>query len=405
MRKLSTLTFGALVGLSAAISAGLGGCTVNEISTPTPGADGGGPDGSLTNTDASSDAGAQGLDFKPSNVSLDGVDLSKVGDVVLNGPCQVETESKSVSCADSDAFAFTTITQPDASRIAVYVARSIRLETNAILDVRGTLPIVLVALDKMEILGTIHVNAESSYKSPGGYLSAGSNDKGGGPGGGGAGSESNAGGGASYCGVGGTGAAKSGGTAASGGATYGNPEISPLVGGSGGGAGSVGGGGTGGGAIQLVAGHAFTLAANGIVHAGGGGGNFGGAVGSQHAGGGGSGGSILIEAETATIAGILAANGGGGGSGDTSATGQDGLPDDTAAKGGQSSSGANGGGGSAGATLTGSPGIWVQDESAGGGGGGAGRIRVNTKSGAADITGKVSPSKGTTCLSEGALKY
>jgi hypothetical protein len=61
-----------------------------------------------------------------------------------------------------------------------------------------------------------------------------------------------------------------------------------------------------------------------------------------------------------------------------------------------------GGAGSAGATVDGVAG-GVSSTDFGGGGGGAGRIRVNSTSGAAIVTGVVSPSLTTACATQGMI--
>jgi hypothetical protein len=63
-----------------------------------------------------------------------------------------------------------------------------------------------------------------------------------------------------------------------------------------------------------------------------------------------------------------------------------------------------GGAGSAGSTINGSAGSGgASNGQNGGGGGGAGRIRINTSSGSATITGIVSPSMSTSCATQGTL--
>jgi hypothetical protein len=87
-----------------------------------------------------------------------------VGDWTVDSSlCTLHSESKEVGCGDYDALAYTTITQPDASKIGVYVARSIRVEPNARLSFKGTYGVALVALDTFDILG-----AASSRRSTSG---------------------------------------------------------------------------------------------------------------------------------------------------------------------------------------------------------------------------------------------
>lgn len=419
MRRFSTVSCSAIVLAGAVFAASNSGCTINPLSTSDT--DGGAKQEASSNDGTSSDGddtsspstnggdttaqGGSKVGFQPSNVPVDQIDGSKVGDVAVSGSCTISSDEDDFSCGEGKA-AFTLFTQPDASRVGMYVVKSFRVEANAILEVEGKLPIVIVALDKMEILGTVRVNAEGSSRTPGGFISDAANAKGGGPGGGGGGSEVNGGGGGSYCGVGGTGSALANGTAASGGKSYGTPEISPLVGGSAGGSADVPNfGGSGGGAIQFVAGTTFLLSSTGVVHAGGGAGNA-----SQRGAGGGAGGAILIEADSATILGTLAANGGGGGGGwgDTTwsdtTDGNDATPDDAPAFGGKSKDGTSiGGDGAAADTINGGNGTHTGKAYPAGGGGGAGRIRINTKSGAAKIEGTVSPSANTPCFTQGKL--
>lgn len=413
MRRFSTVSCSAIVLAGAVFAASNVGCTVNSNPTSDDAAELGAPSNDDSTSDrggsaSANDGGASGqgdskLGFSASNVPIDSIDMSKVGEVSIKGSCTVTSDKDVFDCAQGKA-AFSILTQSDASRVGMYVVKSFRVEANAILNVTGTLPIVIVALDKMEILGTVRVNASGQHPAPGGFISDVHYAKGNGPGGGGAGSGKNGGGGGSYCGAGGGGNARGVGTAASGGKVYGNPEISPLVGGSAGGA-TDSNGGTGGGAIQLVAGNSFLLSATGTIHAGGGGGERSVFAGS----GGGSGGAILIESESATISGTLSANGGGGGSGASVANfgpgGNNATPDDAPAPGGiTNDSASKGGRGSAADAIHGGDG-----ESAdtayypSGGGGGAGRVRINTKSGQATITGTVSPSMNTPCFSQGTL--
>jgi len=381
-----------LVGLACSDSST--NTNTNPDAGPTPTVDGGQTDSAVTGK----------LPFTPSNISIEGVDISTVGDwTVDSATCTLHTETKEVGCGDSDALVYTTITQPDASKVGVYIARSIRVEPNAKLTFKGTYGVAIVALDTFEVLGGIDIGADTSYASAGGFKGPSENDKkGAGPGGGGAGSTTNGAGGGSFCGIGGKGAAIEAGTAANGGTAYGNPEISPLVGGSAGGTGTLGGNsGTGGGALQLVAGKSFRITASGSVASGGGGGSFWGAPASQHSGAGGSGGAVLIESQAVTVEGIIAANGGGGGGKEI---GKNGDNSETPAPGGSDNAGSKGGDGSAGTDPKGGDAARVAPANGGGGGGGAGRIRINTTSGTATISGKLSPPVASTCASEGTVK-
>jgi len=343
------------------------------------------------------------LGFKPSNISLEGIDASALGDFVVDrANCNIRSEEKSVDCGDMSKLGFAIITQPGAGKIGVYVARNIRIEPNTSLRVDGTFAIAIVALESFEVLGGIDAGARQDGRSPGGFTNQGKEQfAGGGPGGGGAGSATNGGGGGSYCGIGGKSAALTNRTAAAGGTAYGTPELIPLVGGSAGGSAALPFTGSGGGAVQLVAGKVFTLGAAAYVNAGGGGGTFVGAAGSQHGAGGGSGGAILIEAPKTVLTGTLAANGGAGGAKEY---GKDGTPDAVAATSDSLPNGSTGGAGSANEAKDGAAATFVDGDNAPGGGGGAGRIRVNNdEEKNIPLTGKLSPSANLPCATGGPL--
>jgi hypothetical protein len=384
--------------------------------TPEGGADAGATDGA---SEASADGPGGGpLGFTPSNVDLSGLDLSKAGDVTLSGSnCFIQPASQNPgwSCADATKFVMKTMTLPDQTKMVIYVVKSLRIEQSTLLIVEfglgggGDLPFAIVALDTMELLGSIKLSPGTS----GGGLNAQSGSTGIGPGGGKSGPSSQlaGAGGGSFCGVGGAGSVEPGGTAFAKSSAYGTPALVPLVGGSAGGTGATPADGAGGGAIQLVAGTSIDLKAGAFISAPGQFGDQGGLVGTQEGNGGGSGGAILLEAPTVTIAGALAANGGGGGSGAGGAaaggksgdTGHD--TDGTPALGGAPAASDHGGNGGAGDTADGTDGVSSQGASASGGGGGVGRIRINTMTGQAVLTGAtVTPSASTTCFTQGMLK-
>jgi hypothetical protein len=338
------------------------------------------------------------LAFIPSNIDLDGIDLATLGDVEienLGGGANTNTESMSGQMRNGKQ-GFKLVDQPDGTRIAVYVFKNVRIARNASLKFSGTNAGALVALETMTIYGGITATS-------GGFVNDGSlNPLGGGDGGGFPARDTNASGGGSYGGRGGEGAAAPGGAPGAPGAIYGNPELIPLVGGSSGGAKN---GGNGGGAIQLVAGKRLYISEHGYVSAGGLGGGKGFVTATTHGHGGGSGGSILLEAPIVEMAGVLAANGGGGGGGTYGASAaEDGIWSEMRAAGGYDpTSIAPGGAGSGGAEINGEDGRRGTDDKASGGGGGAGRIRINTSTGEATITGKVSPALSTACATQGKL--
>jgi uncharacterized membrane protein len=63
----------------------------------------------------------------------------------------------------------------------------------------------------------------------------------------------------------------------------------------------------------------------------------------------------------------------------------------------------SGGDGSAGATILGTGGAFTAGNAAGAGGGGAGRIRINTKSDTATLSGTISPATSTACATQGTV--
>ncbi|MBL8606612.1 MAG: hypothetical protein JNL38_04795 [Myxococcales bacterium] len=344
------------------------------------------------------DAGPVKLPFRPTNFDMDAISAPRIVDVKVTSRCEVDESSTSL-CGEHDV-ASTVVRQPDGSDLRVLVARSIRVLPGASIKVKGTGAVAIVSLGDFEIHGNVDASASWDRASPGGFRSPQKSESpGGGPGGGGAGSSTNGAGGGSYCGQGGTGASM-GGAVTEPGAIYGNPEISPLVGGSGGGVGTITAG-TGGGAIQLVAGKKLVVGKGASIAAGGGYGNFWGAPDFQHGSGGGSGGAILLEASDVVVDGVLAANGAGGGA---AGDGKDALPSTISALGGTSRSGSKGGSGSAGDDPRGGDAIWVGTGQAPGGGGGAGRIRLNSASGTAAIGGALSPSIASSCATLGKVK-
>jgi hypothetical protein len=390
-RILSTLCLGALLGAGA--------CGSSSKAT----GDGGNPDGAST--------GGSAISFKPSNVDLTGWDLSQIGDVDLSGTnCIIDDEEADGPVALLCDMKFTNhvahkiVTLADQTKLSIYVMKSLRIEASTVLSLsRGHLPIVLITTGPMELLGSIEVapgQCGGAFNGNMGFA------KGAGPGGGTAGDSTGlAGGGASFCGLGGKAGTFTGAASTAPGAptpSYGTPELIPLVPGSAGGSGDLANDGKGGGALQLVAGTSFVLHAGAHINVGGGGGVFGGTS-LQSSGGGGSGGALLIEALTVKIDGAVGVNGGGGGQGNGD-QGEDGHFD-TVARGGHKATGAQSdpaGDGSFGTTTSGGDGPSSATFSAAGGCGGAGRIRINTTSGAATISGTISPGAGA-CMTQGKV--
>ncbi len=369
--------------------------------------DGGSATGGSGGTGATGTGGQSGwvnseLGFNPSNVDLEGDEASRVGDIVIDGECELATEQGKISCASASSYSHRFVELPGGWRYSVFVMRSLTVESSAVLRTSETVPAVLIALDDMTIRGGIDVRPGTA----GGAKNEIALERGAGPGGGPTGSTSVAGGGASFCGRGGLGGAKPGATSGLVKDPYGDEALAPHVGGSAGGTGaSLPPAGFGGGAIELVAGGTFTLAAGAFVSAGGGGG-LAGEGSSGSAGGGGSGGAIVIEALTVVLEGTLAANGGGGGQG-TGSAGEDGRTDSTRASGGANEGGASpgrGGDGSAADETDGLDGNTDDTSNPGGGGGGAGRIRINTGSMAVDLSSlTASPTPASGCTTTGSI--
>jgi hypothetical protein len=189
---------------------------------------------------------------------------------------------------------------------------------------------------------------------------------------------------------------------------YGNPELSPLRGGSTGGVTEpASGAGRGGGVLQLVAGASITVATGGVIAVTGKGG-------AQFGIGGGSGGALLLEAPLLKINGTLSANGGAGANGLTG--GPDGTLTAEPARGtkedGPGRKVTVGGNGGAGTTPAGTAGTTTGDASSGpsdsaraGGGGGAGRIRLNSRCGAVGLGPRaiITPALCEECGSQGRI--
>ena len=349
-----------------------------------------------TASDAGSDGAGSPIGFQPSNLSLSDIEASQAAAKAENvkAPCKVSTDA-ATPITDCFTSPIKSVKQPDGSTVNVVVVKSLTVEAGGAITVQGGVPFVLVSLADLVLSGTIDAHSSVLDQGAGGAPGATGVTKGGGAGGGAAGSASAAigGSGGTYCGVGGQGGGQT--TTAS---SVGNLDLRPLVGGSAGGGGAEGSG-AGGGGIQLVANGAITINAGSSISVGGEGGPFSGVASNQNAGGGGSGGSILLEATSITIAGALAANGGGGGGDYAAGAGADATPNATPAAGAKGgTSGGAGGAGGAGAVPAGSPGLPAAGLNSGGGGGGTGRIRMNSASGSATVTGTVSPAQSTLCV-------
>lgn len=360
--------------------------------TETTGGDAGVSDSAPPGAGDAGAEGGSGLGFSPSN--LDGLDLASVlaedlGDLLLSdcGPQIRSAENGRAGCDDPGG-AYRRIDVRDGEkRYAVFVARNIRVALGKTVTVVGEIPVILVARDTIELEGGIFVTPGMV----GGFPPAEPGPDGQGPGAG-KGSWNTtvaSGGGGAFCGKGGNGGAPR----ATGGMPYGTPEIIPLQGGSSGGGYFAA---KGGGAIQLVAGREIWVHSQGFIDAPGDGADT----------GGGAGGAILLEAPVVKVAGSLTANGGSGAAPGAN-RGRRGDRSSTPAPGGTNPNGINGGNGGAGTEVDGTNGVASSDPNGDGsasGGGGAGWIRINTRSGSAEVTGLVSPALTTRCATQGTLR-
>jgi hypothetical protein len=287
---------------------------------------------------------------------------------------------------------FTVVDQgTDLPELGVFSFQQLDVPANYVVTAYGSRPMVLLSEDAATIAGGVY--AGCNWRDTETYGGAVRSDEG--PGAGGAGDSMSAstgfrdggGGGGAFGGAGGTGGGYDTSIRGAGGATYGTPELIPLLAGSGGGQGGGDGdgrwGGRSGGAVMIASGDTLTI--TGWVDASGCGGRT--ASGNEGGGGGGSGGGIILESPALVITGGVSANGGGGGSGGRDGeNGEDGLVDsDTAAAGGTASTtytmtcdggDGNGGGGADGADAP-TCDTSEDDYNAGGGGGGSGIIRLN----------------------------
>lgn len=221
-----------------------------------------------------------------------------------------------------DPKTFTPPLDPDGDN--VYHFTSITIGPGVIVRLRGPelnmAPVFWLASGPVQIDGTIDLTGENGHPGsltpgdrrpsipgaggyPGGMGGLNSSPQSGtGPGRGGAQNGAHGGGG---------GHDGNGGGGSLGGPSYGNPFLTPLLGGSGGGGGATigGGGGAGGGAILIAS--SVSIAVNGSVVANAGSGGPSGSAGGG-TGGGGSGGAIHLLAPTISGSGMLRAGGAGG---------------------------------------------------------------------------------------------
>jgi hypothetical protein len=374
----------------------LNGVCVGDEPPDAPPAD---TDGSTTTIDAASPTDAACL--------VDGLDVCALGT-----PAPALTFATETIDTDDDPRCLDVDQPSGGDRLCVVFASAITLPAGVTVSVTGDAPLALVSAGALTIDGVLDAGSTSGRdgpnSDPGGcsaFATAPENDAGGAGGGAGA----------SFGGAGGDGGVgdtdQSFGSPGNGAAgTHGAALASPAVvrggctgqtggdeQGTGGNNGQGGDGGRGGGAVWLVARGQVTVSASGAVLAYGEGGE--GGESQSGGGGGGSGGLVRVGAPTITIAGTIAATGGGGGGGGANISGNDvngsdggdGQPSGAGGSGGQGATqtvtlGGNGGNGG------GTPGDGTVGGSvicgAGGGGGGSGFVVL---SGAATVSGTVSP--------------
>lgn len=279
------------------------------------------------------------------------------------------------------------VAQPGGPSFCVVARATIRVDAAATVRVTGPNPLLLIAADAIEVLGTIDASGHrdgiagpSARTGCAGQVAGRDGQQGGG--GGGAGGS-----------FGTTGAAGGQGDGDTLGGTPG-PAAPPTIvvggcagsrGGAGDGGGGAGPGGPGGGAIYAIAQRAIVVSGTISASGGGGKGGTGGANSGGAGGGGGSGGLIGLDAPQVSVTGRLLANGGGGGGGngdEPTRNGTDGADPTVPAVAASGGAGGNGGGAQGGAGFAqGSPsktgnGTQTLYCAGGGGGGGAGVIRV-----------------------------
>ena len=242
-------------------------------------------------------------------------------------------------CTDCGSGALGAYTASTNTSIAggLYEFTTFTIDPGVVVTVTGPDPLVIMATDAVVINGSLVASGGAggdgvtfTAAGAGGIGVAGGSDggagsfdasagpldgePGAGTGAGGEGSGWSGGGGAGYATSGGS----SGGVGGVGGITYGDANITALLGGSSGGGGSggnncgSGGGGAGGGAIQITSCLSVTIGPAGSLEIEGG---DGGSDGSGNCGGGGagSGGSLILTTPTLTVDGTISGLGGTGG--------------------------------------------------------------------------------------------
>jgi hypothetical protein len=314
---------------------------------------------------------------------------------LTTGRWSYDTNSGSLTDPDQNAsFPSSSLVRAlDGTELRVVSAEALVVDPDAVLEIRGSRPLLLLSWSDARIAGAIdatsHPDAPAAGSDPsacdGARATPGGDDPEGAGGGGG--------GGLGLAGASG-GAGNATLTAGGQGGAAATPPIA-LRGGCDGGRGgnALGGaGGAGGGAIAIVARHRLDV--SGVITAGGAGG--GPAQGGRSGGGGGgSGGVILLSAPAVSLAAttVLAANGGGGGGGSDGSPalpGQAGRPGADPSSGG-SGQGMGGDGGDGGAANNAAVAGTSPRRGGGGGGGAIGVIVLSGTEVLVDDSAVVSP--------------
>jgi hypothetical protein len=339
--------------------------------------------------------------YEPSNIPRALLE-SGTGALTLSGTVTIDTDAGTMTSGTTavvfpPGVSFQVVNQSGEPSIGVFVLDSLFIDAGAVVRVRGERALAIAAQGDVSIHGTLEASALGARAGSGGFDggSPGTTADGFGPGGGLSSSEHAGGGGGGFFASGGGGGDGDDGNNDGGiqGAAYGEANLIPLVGGSGGarGGGAGGGaGGGGGGAIQISSRQTILVSATGKIVCAGAGGEGGDT--DDGGGGGGAGGAILLEARDLEVLGTLSVNGGGGGAGSPDNQAENGLDGGTLAsvRGGRAGSpGSDGGNGGAGGTAAGGAGDPAGD-GAGGGGGSGGRIYVRSAV-AAKLSGTITP--------------
>jgi hypothetical protein len=348
-----------------------GAVQVDASSLPSPTLDAGGP------ADAAQDAsdGPEAADpapeadlhpafsYQPSNVQLADIDFSRAPAAVLDcGEVRIDSSSSDpfeAWCGELPPAV--TRAQTDGPDVFVIPLRSLSVEQETRVIVRGKLPVVFLVEGNVSVRGVIDAGGDGPTPGAGGNVGCGASA--GGDARGREGRHGGGGGGGAFGTAGGDGAVEDAinnslpGVA---GVPRGTAELIPLIGGCPGGLGGgcAGRPGAGGGALQISA--SGSIVVSGALRVDGGKGARG-CYTAAGGTGGGSGGGLLLEATAVRVDGTISAAGGDGGPGQIS--GEPGT--------GATHASEPGGAGSGDAT------------GAGAGGGGFGRIRVRAQQRAA----------------------